>query len=205
MASMGNSGSTGTSIGAGAAPATSTTSNGFAVREGMYVTTGQALLKVVDASQVWAQFRVPSNQINQLIPGTPISIFFNQIPGDSVRTRISLVEPVYAAGENFAQVRASLPAQNKLTQIGQLITGKAAYNTGVALWVPKEAVLDVGTRAVAFQKINNVFKPVPIQVGQQANGQVEIVSGLTAKDAIAANAQFLVDSESFIRVEGNDQ
>ncbi|QMU28221.1 efflux RND transporter periplasmic adaptor subunit [Adhaeribacter radiodurans] len=203
MATMGNSGNTGSS--AGASTPTPTTSNGFAIREGMYVTTGQALLKVVDASQVWAQFKVPSHQTNPLLPGTTISIYFNQIPGDSVRTRVSLVEPVYAAGENFAQVRASLPTKNKSTQIGQLITGKATYNTGVALWVPKEAVLDIGTQAVAFQKSNNVFKPVLVQVGQRANSQVEIVSGLTAKDVVAANAQFLVDSESFIKVEDNMQ
>ncbi len=187
-------------------PATASAQNaGFVLREGMYVTTGQTLLKVIDASQVWAQFNIAVNEVNQLRKGTPVTIFFNQLPGDSVRSSVNLIEPVYDAGENFARLRASLPAQDKSTLIGQLLTGKASYRTGSALWVPDDAVLDVGTQSVAFLKVNSVFKPVSVQVGQRANGQVEVLQGLTVQDEIAENAQFLVDSESFIRIADNNR
>ena len=170
----------------------------------MYVTTGQALLKVIDASRVWAQFNVAAGQAGLLPPGTPIAITFNQLPNETLLAAVSLVEPIYEAGENFARIRASLPAQNKQTLIGQLISGKATYRTGTALWVPQAAVLDVGTQSVAFRGANGVFKPIYIQVGQRAANMVEVLSGLQAQDVIAANAQFLVDSESFIRVEENN-
>jgi len=203
MGGMGGAGSAGGS--GGTSPAAPTSSSGFAIREGMYVTTGQSLLKVVDASQVWAQFKVASSQAGQLSPGTPIAITFNQLPGEPVPSKVLLVEPFYEAGENFAQVRASLPAQDKSTLIGQLITGKATYSTGSALWVPQEAVLDVGTQSVAFLKVNGVYKPISVQVGQRADEMVEVLSGLKAQDVIAGNAQFLVDSESFIRVAENNR
>ncbi|WP_225987803.1 hypothetical protein [Rufibacter sp. LB8] len=45
-----------------------------------------------------------------------------------------------------------------------------------------------------------MFKPIGVRVGQRADGLLEIVSGLKVSDVIAANAQFLVDSESFIRI-----
>ncbi len=105
----------------------------------------------------------------------------------------------------FIFVRAALPAQNNSPLIGQLVTGKATYSTGTALWVPKEAVLDLGTQSVVFLKVNGVFKPSSVQTGERANGLVEVLSGLNAKDVIAANAQFLVDSESFIRVAENNR
>ncbi|ALJ00926.1 efflux RND transporter periplasmic adaptor subunit [Rufibacter tibetensis] len=178
---------------------------GFAVREGMYVTTGQALLKVVDASQVWAQFNVASALVGQLRKGTPITITFNHLPGKTLSSVVNLVEPVFDAGENFARVRALLPAQEKTLLIGQLLTGKTTYSTGSALWVPKEAVLDLGTQSVAFLKVNGVFKPTAVRVGQRADDIIEVAQGLTAKDVIAANAQFLVDSESFIRVADNNR
>ncbi|MFB9864893.1 efflux RND transporter periplasmic adaptor subunit [Rufibacter immobilis] len=195
----------GPSDGAGSAtvntsPAPVAASQGFAIREGMYVTTGQALLKVLDASQVWAQFNVASNLAGHLKKGTPITISFNQLPDETMRSSVHLVEPVFEAGENFAQVRSLLPARGNSILIGQIITGRATYSTGSTLWVPKEAVLDLGTQSVAFLQVNGVFKPASVQVGQRADGQVEIVSGLKAEDVIAANAQFLVDSESFIRV-----
>ncbi len=206
MGGMGSSGSAGAAMGSGGSnPTASAPGSGFAIREGMYVTTGQALVKVVDASQVWAQFNVASDQAAQLTQGTPITITFNQLPGEPVESKVLLVEPVYEAGENFAKVRGSLPSQNKSSLIGQLITGKATYNTGSALWVPKEAVLDIGTQSVAFLKVNGVFKPISVQVGQQAENMVEVLSGLKAQDVIAANAQFLVDSESFIQVAENNR
>ena len=205
MNGMSGAGNAGGIMQAGNGSAATTPGNNFAIREGMYVTTGQALLKVVDASQVWAQFNVASSQAGQLQPGTPITITFNQLPGETIQSEVSLVEPVYEAGENFARIRASLSTSNQSTLIGQLITGKVTYSTGTALWVPNEAVLDIGTQSVAFIKTNGVFKPVSVQVGQRANSEVEVLSGLNAQDAIAVNAQFLVDSESFIRVEENNR
>ncbi|RNI24075.1 efflux RND transporter periplasmic adaptor subunit [Rufibacter latericius] len=202
---MGMGGASSTAGGSGSAATALAQNTGFAIREGMYVTTGQALLKVVDASQVWAQFNVASALVGQLRKGTPITITFNQLPGESVQSTVNLVEPVYGAGENFAQVRALLPAQGKSMVIGQLLTGRTRYSTGAALWVPKEAVLDLGTQSVAFLKVNGVFKPTAVRVGQRADGQVEVTQGLTAQDVIAANAQFLVDSESFIRVADNNR
>ncbi|WP_026461350.1 efflux RND transporter periplasmic adaptor subunit [Adhaeribacter aquaticus] len=202
---MNGMGGTGGSTGQSNGIASTAPGNGFAIREGMYVTTGQALLKVIDATQVWAQFNVASNQAGQLKTGTPIAVTFNQSPAESVSSQVLLIEPVYEAGENFARVRASLPSQNKSTLIGQLITGKATYSTGTALWAPKEAVLDLGTQSVAFLKIKGAFKPISVQVGGRADGLVEIVSGLKNQDVIAANAQFLIDSESFIRVAENNR
>ncbi|GAA4295615.1 efflux RND transporter periplasmic adaptor subunit [Nibribacter koreensis] len=198
MGGMGNANSGASPASAGAQ--TAAPQQGFAIREGMYVTTGQALLKVIDASQVWAQFNVPSAVAGQLKKGTPIAISFPQEPDKKLQAKVHLVEPVYAANENFAQVRALLPAKDNSLFIGQILTGKATFSTGSALWVPKEAVLDLGTQAVAFLKLNGVFKPVAVQVGQRTEDLVEITSGLKETDVVAANAQFLVDSESFIRV-----
>jgi len=205
MSSMGGSSGAGGATGQGSGASQTAPGSGFAIREGMYVTTGQALLKVIDASQVWAQFNVASNQAGQLKPGTPIAVTFNQSPAESVSSTVLLVEPVYEAEENFARVRASLSSPNKSALIGQLITGKATYSTGTALWAPKEAVLDLGTQSVVFVKVGGAFKPIAVQVGDRAEGLVEIVSGLRNQDIIAANAQFLIDSESFIRVAENNR
>jgi len=41
-------------------------------------------------------------------------------------------------------------------------------------------------------------------VGASNGIEVEVKSGLSATDSLASNAQYLTDSESFIKTEGNE-
>ncbi|GEO04993.1 RND transporter [Adhaeribacter aerolatus] len=199
MADM-SSAATGSNI-SSAPPAPATP--GFSVREGMYVTAGQTLFRVVNADEVWAEFNVSSTAAANLKKGTPVTLFFNQLPETNIKTRIHLVQPFYEAGESFAQVRVLLPTQHNSALVGQLVTGKIAMATDSALWVPKSAVLDLGSSSVVFRKLNGVFQPIEIIVGKRSDDLVEVQKGLDIQTEIAANAQFLVDSESFIRVADN--
>jgi membrane fusion protein, copper/silver efflux system len=187
----------------GTANTTTQPAQGFSIREGMYVNTGQTLFRVINAEEVWAEFNVSSTEAANLKKGTPITISYNQLPAKTINTRVQLVQPFYNAGESFAKVRALVPAQNKATQVGQLITGKVALTTGSSLWIPKSAVVELGTTSVVFRKAEGAFQPIGITTGQRTDELVEVTNGLDAQTEIANNAQFLVDSESFIRVAEN--
>jgi Cu(I)/Ag(I) efflux system membrane fusion protein len=60
-------------------------------------------------------------------------------------------------------------------------------------------VVDLGLRAVVFIRHEGVFKPREIVTGAVAGNWVQVRSGLTSQDEIAAQAGYLVDSESFIQ------
>jgi Cu(I)/Ag(I) efflux system membrane fusion protein len=51
---------------------------------------------------------------------------------------------------------------------------------------------------IIFLKNGDVFKVQPITTGIAANNLVQVIDGLNAKDSVAGNAQFLIDSEGFI-------
>ncbi|WP_162426766.1 efflux RND transporter periplasmic adaptor subunit [Pontibacter pudoricolor] len=192
-------------MGGGSSPAatptpTSPAGQTIQLREGMYVTVGQPLVRVVNAEQLWAEFNVPAGDKSSLAKGAPIVISFPQMPGEKLEAKVDFVQPFFNEGENFAKVRVYLPGSHKLAMVGQLVTGEASYKTDAALWVPGEAVLNIGTKHVAFRKVNGVFEPVAVTIGSDSGKEVQIVSGLKETDVIAANAQFLVDSESFIKV-----
>ncbi|MGV3586787.1 MAG: efflux RND transporter periplasmic adaptor subunit [Adhaeribacter sp.] len=179
--------------------------SGFSIREGMYVNTGQTLFSVINAEHLWAEFNVSSTEAATLQKGTPITLSFNQTAAEPIHTKVYLVQPFYEAGENFAQIRALLPGTNKAALVGQLVTGKIMHATGSALWVPQAAVLDLGNSAVVFRKIKGAFQPIRITTGQRTGELIEVQSGLEAQTEIAGNAQYLVDSESFIRVAESQQ
>ena len=170
------------------------------LREGMYVGTGQSLLRVVNPNQLWAEFNIPAGQISAIAKGSPVFITFPQLPQDSLQAKVDFFQPFYDAGENYAKVRVYLPGEQKVAMVGQLVSGRASYTTPTSLWVPKEAVLDLGTRSVAFVKAGGAFKPVAITTGITEKGEIQVLDGLQQSDIIATNAQFMIDSESFIRL-----
>ncbi len=43
------------------------------------------------------------------------------------------------------------------------------------------------------------FLPVEVTLGAEAAGQVEVLTGLTAGDEVAASAQFLLDAEASLQ------
>lgn len=49
--------------------------------------------------------------------------------------------------------------------------------------------------------MDNGFKATAIQTGLEIDDFVQIIGGISAGDTIAKNAQYLIDSESFIKTE----
>ena len=52
-----------------------------------------------------------------------------------------------------------------------------------------------------FLKVTDGFKPKKVTTGITANKSIQIVNGLSETDSVAIKAQFLIDSESFIKVK----
>jgi hypothetical protein len=79
---------------------------------------------------------------------------------------------------------------------GQLLTGivSVVYNNG--WWLPREAVMFSGDRAVVFRKRENVFEPVEINIGSVLKDEVLVTTNITDWK-VAANASFMEDSDGF--------
>ena len=110
--------------------------------------------------------------------------------------------PFIEGNGQFVTVRAYLPGSNSV-RVGQLARATLRRSGGPGLWLPATAILDLGNERVAFvqqEDAANTFRPVRVQIGQQTGGYVAITSGLTGEQVVARNAQFLIDSESFVNV-----
>ena len=84
--------------------------------------------------------------------------------------------------------------------VGQLVTASFGKSSDSSMWIPSSARLDLGTREIAFIKRRGVFRPKEIVSGRQSGEWIEVSKGLEAGDSVAYNAQFMVDSEGFIKV-----
>jgi len=61
-------------------------------------------------------------------------------------------------------------------------------------------VLFLGSRAVIFKKENKVYVPKEITAGISAGGQMQVMENIGDWN-IASNASYLIDNESFVKVQ----
>jgi len=78
----------------------------------------------------------------------------------------------------------------------QIFTGKKRTD-----WLPKEAVLSLGINQIVFLKTGGGFRARKVETGVRYEDLIQIVSGLKETDSVAANGQYLADSESFIKIK----
>ncbi|MGC1242601.1 MAG: efflux RND transporter periplasmic adaptor subunit [Chryseosolibacter sp.] len=166
------------------------------VREGSYVTTGETLFKIVNTTALRIELDIPGTEAAAIRVGAPVELMPEQ--DQSIKASVDFVQPFYSEGENFLKVRLYTRHSERL-QIGQLVKASIKLDVKESLWVPREAVVNLGTQEVVFIRDREVLKPKSVTTGIRTNGLVEIRTGLASSDEIAANAQYLVDSESFIK------
>ncbi len=182
---------------AGRQMATKAGSNSIAslLREGDYVSRGQALFKIASRRAFRLEFNVPTPMAAGIRVGDTLDILTDD--GRSFRGTVDFVQPFFTDGEAFQKVRVF--DQHADLRIGQLVTGTLRGKAREALWIPRQSVSDLGAETVVFVKDRSgVFKPRSVTIGQRSGNWVEIRQGLASSEEVAENAAFLVDSESFI-------
>jgi hypothetical protein len=169
------------------------------VREGMYATAGQTIFKVANAKTIWAEFDVYSKDASLVKVNDPIEITIKESK-EELDAKLNFVEPFFKAGENFTKVRVYLSNPNGKYRIGQLVSASFDKPLEESLWIPVIAQLDLGIKKIVFVKKKEIFRPVEITTRNQSGNFIEVLKGIDAGDSIAYNAQFMIDSEGFIKI-----
>ena len=169
------------------------------IREGTYVSSGETLFSVVNTLNVWAEFDLYQNDVANIKVNDPLQISFDNTNNKVVNAKVNFIQPFFKAGENFVKVRAYLTNPKEKYEMGQLVTAEFNTTSKGSLWIPTIAILDLGSQKIVFVKRRGVFRPKSVDTGNQSNDLTEIIGGADESDSIAYQAQFMVDSESFIK------
>jgi Cu(I)/Ag(I) efflux system membrane fusion protein len=162
------------------------------LREGNYVRAGQVLFRLISIQNVRIEINLPTAEAT-LKAGDDVTLSIND---QQLRARINLVQPFTNSNENFLKVRIDVSNQNQWRP-GQLVTASIILPPKEGYWLPETAVVNTGLNEVVFVKQDKVFVPKKIRTSAHNNHFV-LVNNLDEKEMVAADAQFMVDSESFI-------
>ena len=173
----------------------------LAIKEGMYVEKGQAVFWVYNTDNSWVLLNLFADQASLVKVGMPVSLLPETAPGKMFQGKIGFIEPFYRSNSKTSMARVYFNNIHLQIPIGSQVKAKMQLATSKANWLPRDAVLSLGLTNVVLIKQNNGFKVHAVQVGIVAGNEIQILNGLTVGDSVAANAQFLMDSESFIKTK----
>ena len=172
------------------------------LRPGMTINTGASLFRINGLTSVWVNAEVPENLAAQVRAGDRVEARVAALPALIFKGRVSALLPDVNA------VTRTLKARIELVNLhGELVPGMFATihflsgrSSKNVMLVPSEAVIQTGTRSVIMvEQEPGKFQPVTIETGNQAQGQTEVITGLTVGQKVVVSGQFLIDSEASLK------
>jgi Cu(I)/Ag(I) efflux system membrane fusion protein len=170
----------------------------LSLKEGMYVEKGQTLLMLMDHHMVWAALQVFTSDQSLVKMGNRVRIIPETDTSAVIEGRIDFIEPFFRSNSQTLTARVYFHNASMLP-VGSHVTANIYTIRHNALWLPESSVLSLGMNEVVFAKSRGGFMAHKITTGIRTDKLVQVLSGVSEKDTVVANAQYLIDSESFIK------
>lgn len=177
------------------------TTTSLTLKEGDYIKQNEVVFKLVNADKVWGVFNVMQGQGSLIKINQPIRFSSELDENDFINAKVNFIETQFSETDKTNRIRVYLNNNNLKFPIGLRLQGIVETNPIQGIWVRKQALVSIGSKKVVFIQMENGFKAKEIKTGIEINDFVQVIEGLSVKDAIADNAQYLMDSESFIKTE----
>lgn len=171
------------------------------LKEGSYVKKGEVIFKLVNTDKVWGIFNITQESSSLIKVNQAIKITSELNEENSIEAKINFIETQFNAADKTNRIRVYLNNNTLKLPIGLRLQGVIKTRSINSVWVQKDALVSTGNKKIAFIKSQNGFKAIPVKTGFEMNGYIQIIDGISVKDTIAKNAQYLIDSESFIKTE----
>jgi membrane fusion protein, copper/silver efflux system len=173
----------------------------LALKEGMYLQKGQSVLTVYNPDRAWAILNIYTENQGLVKTGNAVRIIPETAPGKDFRAAIDLIEPFYRKENKTLTARVYFNNSVLNIPIGSQVSAIIFGDTKDAYWLPKEAMVSLGLDKVVFQKKERGFQALKISAGITHENHIQVLSGISETDSVAVNAQYLMDSESFIKIK----
>jgi len=163
----------------------------LSARQGQFIDRAVPLATITDLSQVFAQFQIPSDALANVPIGTPVDVrvtaFLKETFAGKVSRRSGEANPLSGDLTMFVAVN---------NQDGRLRPGLACQGQVAlppiadALAVPTAAIADHNGQAVVTAIHNGKASETEVTVGTQADGLVQILSGLSPGELVATKGGY---------------
>jgi membrane fusion protein (multidrug efflux system) len=182
------------------------------VNLGQYLPTGTAIVSLQSLDPIYVDFSLPQQQLADLVPGLPVHVTTDALPGQTIDGKITAIDPevdsatrnvqVQATLDNhdeklrpgmFADVAVELPAKNKVLIIPE--TAVLATPYGDSVFVVDEA------KDPSTGQAGKVLRQQFVQLGVTRGDFVSVVSGLKSDETVVTSGVFKLRNKESVIVD----
>lgn len=155
---------------------------------GQGVAPGSDLMEVVDTSQVWVFANLPIEQARRFKEGDAGTI----VPkgGEPISAPLTYLSPVADETTRTVRVRFEVANQDGRLKPHEYVDVQLPVPSALTLAVPTSAVTQVDNHRGVFVQRESGYVFVPIDIGREGGGWVEVRKGLKEGDRVVVDGVF---------------
>ncbi|MCU0770735.1 MAG: efflux RND transporter periplasmic adaptor subunit [Verrucomicrobia bacterium] len=168
--------------------------------EGQSFMAGQTLYEIADLSRLWLRASVVESDFPRVAIGQNATSRFPYLTPDTYAAQVTFIYPHIDPQTRRGEVRLELENPEHRIRPGMWADVELEIESGEKLAVPASAVINTGTRYVAFAEgPDQHLEPREVSLGWRTDDYYEVVAGLREGEQVVTRALFLVDSESQLK------
>ncbi len=176
------------------------------VSVGEFVQPGTKLFELVSLDPIEVEFRLAEVDSSRVAVGQQVAVRVAPYPDEVFEAHVTVISPMIDARTRTLRVKAALENQEGRLRPGLFARADLGVSrrSGV-LMIPEEAILQRSDGSVVFRMVgeDRVQRQV-VELGVFRNGQVEVVSGLDARDHIVTRGHTSLVDGSTVMVRNID-
>jgi cobalt-zinc-cadmium efflux system membrane fusion protein len=167
------------------------------VTQGTAVTVGAPLYVVANLAELWAVAEIDETQIPLVKAGLPTELRVAAYPGETFAGRITFVADTVNPKTRRVTVRCQVPnPDGRLKPEMYAALKLSSGEPHEVLAVPSAAVQEIEGKPFVFVKTaKGAFERRDVALGQEADGWIEVRSGVREGEEVATSGSFLLKSE----------
>lgn len=116
------------------------------IKEGDYIQKGVVIFKLSNTDKVWAVFNVLQGYSSLVKLNQTVIITSELNTSEPVYAKINFIETQFNQSDNSLRVRVYLNNSKLKLPVGLRLQGTVRTNPVKALWLPKQAMVSIGTK-----------------------------------------------------------
>ena len=160
----------------------------------------KGLLYAVPGGNAWVYANIYEYEIPLVKVGDEITVEVQSTPDAMVKGNIRSIDTVVDPATRTVRIRAAVKNDRGSLKPDMYVNVSLGVSLGNVILVPAEAIFFSGSTNIVFvAKGNGLFEARLVVVGQKAEDFYVVKEGLSEREMVITNGNFLVDSESKLK------